>query len=102
MDSLIWLQKWFAKQCDGDWEHSYGISIETLDNPGWRVKISLQNIDVEQKDIVILNSERNESDWIHCKIAYDKELDGIYFWGYGGIENLGEILDSFRRWVDCR
>jgi hypothetical protein len=31
---LPWLQGWYATQCDGDWEHEYGVSIETLDNPG--------------------------------------------------------------------
>lgn len=30
-----WLQKWYKSQCDGDWEHEYGIKIETVDNPGW-------------------------------------------------------------------
>ena len=29
------LQKWYKSQCNGDWEHSFGIKIETLDNPGW-------------------------------------------------------------------
>jgi len=29
------IQDWYRRQCDGDWEHSYGVKIETLDNPGW-------------------------------------------------------------------
>ncbi|WP_239135544.1 Imm53 family immunity protein, partial [Actinoplanes derwentensis] len=29
-DALTWLQGWYATQCDGDWEHEYGVSIETL------------------------------------------------------------------------
>jgi hypothetical protein len=33
-DLLRWLQDWHAGQCDGDWEHSYGVDIGTLDNPG--------------------------------------------------------------------
>jgi hypothetical protein len=28
------LEAWYASRCDGEWEHGYGISIETLDNPG--------------------------------------------------------------------
>jgi hypothetical protein len=41
-DSLTWLQAWYASQCNGDWEHEYGVSIETLDNPGWLLKLDLQ------------------------------------------------------------
>jgi hypothetical protein len=29
------LQVWYGAQCNGSWEHTYGIKIETLDNPGW-------------------------------------------------------------------
>ncbi len=35
------LQNWYAAECDGDWEHQYGIKIDTIDNPGWRVEIEL-------------------------------------------------------------
>lgn len=27
MDSLKWLQEWYIQNCDGDWEHCYGIEI---------------------------------------------------------------------------
>jgi hypothetical protein len=33
-DLLKRLQDWYVSQCDGGWEHTYGISIDTLDNPG--------------------------------------------------------------------
>jgi len=29
------LETWFASMCNGDWEHTYGITLETVDNPGW-------------------------------------------------------------------
>ncbi|MFE4959105.1 Imm53 family immunity protein [Streptomyces sp. NPDC056653] len=31
---LDWLQNRYAQQCDGDWEHEWGVKIATLDNPG--------------------------------------------------------------------
>ena len=31
---LEWLMNWYESNCDGDWEHSYGVKIESLDNPG--------------------------------------------------------------------
>lgn len=40
-DVLGRLERWYAAQCNGDWEHTYGITIETLDNPGWTFKWSL-------------------------------------------------------------
>src|SRR3954469_18783567 len=48
-DVLDQLQRWYAQHCNGEWEHSYGISIQTLDNPGWRVKIDLHQTDLESK-----------------------------------------------------
>jgi leucyl-tRNA synthetase len=31
-DDFSWLQKWYYLQCDGDWEHTYGIDLKTLEN----------------------------------------------------------------------
>jgi Immunity protein 53 len=33
------LQVWYLAQCDGDWEHRHGVTIGTLDNPGWSLRI---------------------------------------------------------------
>jgi len=41
IDPLSRLQNWYLAHCDGDWEHSFGVSISTLDNPGWALKINL-------------------------------------------------------------
>ncbi len=41
MSALKWLEQWYAEQCDGVWEELYGITIQTLDNPGWDVTIQL-------------------------------------------------------------
>lgn len=40
-DNLSWLMKWYLAECNDDWEHSYGVKIDTLDNPGWTLKIDL-------------------------------------------------------------
>ncbi len=39
MDDLQWLERWFAAQVDGTWEHQFGVKLETCDNPGWWVRI---------------------------------------------------------------
>jgi hypothetical protein len=40
-DALSRIQVWYHAQCDGDWEHSYGIHIENCDNPGWLLRVYL-------------------------------------------------------------
>lgn len=47
MDNIRKLQRWYNKQCNGSWEHQYGVSIDTLDNPGWTVVIDLVGTDLE-------------------------------------------------------
>ena len=37
-DSLNWLMQWYLGECNNDWEHTYGVEIGTLDNPGWSQK----------------------------------------------------------------
>ena len=51
-DSLIWMQDWYKKQCDGDWEHQNGIRIETIDNPGWKIVIDLVETELDGKTFV--------------------------------------------------
>ena len=46
---IDWLQNWYCSNCDGGWEHSYGIKIQTLDNPGWHVEIDLMETRVADK-----------------------------------------------------
>jgi hypothetical protein len=42
-DALYLLQRWYVAQCNGEWEHSYGIEIGTLDNPGWSLRVDLKD-----------------------------------------------------------
>jgi immunity protein 53 of polymorphic toxin system len=40
-DTLRRFQNWYQAHCNGDWEHHAGVTIDTLDNPGWSVRIHL-------------------------------------------------------------
>ncbi|OZM58717.1 rhodanese-related sulfurtransferase [Lottiidibacillus patelloidae] len=100
MGTLNWIQKWYVKQCNGDWEHSNGVRIDTIDNPGWKVQISVEDTDINENPFESIDIERTEDDWIYCKIEYEPELDGFQFVGYGGPENLEEILTVFKKWVE--
>lgn len=49
MNSITWLQQWYRSRCNDLWEHRYGITIQSLDNPGWLVKVDLTGPDLEDK-----------------------------------------------------
>ena len=40
-DVLGQFQAWYLERCNDEWEHSYGVNITTLDNPGWTVDVDL-------------------------------------------------------------
>jgi len=42
------IEKWYRSRCDGDWEHHWDASIETLDNPGWRIQLDLRETKAER------------------------------------------------------
>lgn len=86
---LARLQEWYRGQCDGDWEHSYGVKIETLDNPGWLVTVDLKDTKWEQLTAPRKILERSETDWVQSEIAEGK------FIGCGGLGNLEEVLGLF-------
>jgi hypothetical protein len=83
------LVSWYASYCDGDWEHSYGVKIETLDNPGWIVKIDLADTELENIHIEYSRQDRSETDWVDYKVVARK------FDGAGGVGNLEEIIEIF-------
>lgn len=88
------IQNWFAQHCNGVWEHAEGIQIFTLDNPGWSIFIDLEGTILAEKDFEPISIERSESNWIDCKMA------GTTFKGYGGVQNLNELLIVFKNWVE--
>ncbi len=94
-DILTWIQAWFFSQCNEVWEHSYGIKIDTLDNPGWSVVIDLNGTSLESKSMDTISINRTEDDWINCSVSDNQ------FKGYGGPENLRDILNTFKSWVEA-
>lgn len=94
--SLEWLQNWYDSQCDSEWEHSYGIQIETLDNPGWIITIDLLETELEDREFQEILVKRSDNDWISCLVKNGK------FQGAGGSLNLSEIIDIFKEWVESK
>ncbi len=93
MSVLSDIQKWYASNCDGEWEHSYGISIDTLDNPGWSITVNLKDTNLEDKNFEPFKNRVSEDRWISCLVKDNK------FRGAGDETKLEEILKVFLDWA---
>jgi hypothetical protein len=93
MDNIKWLSDWYKSNCDGDWEHTYGVLIETLDNPGWKIKIELTDSRYEG---IEFSTELNngEDDW------YQVKCDGLSYEGYGDPDKLDVLINLFRQQIN--
>lgn len=92
------LRLWYQAQCDGDWEHSFGVVIETLDNPGWWVKIDLRDTILESVPYPHYSVGDGDEDasWICCK------RDNWQWHGMGDPTRLEEIIGRFIQWAKDR
>lgn len=94
MDVMKRLEAWYVSVCNEDWEHTYGITISSIDNPGWSVNIDLLDTGLENKSFSPIKIQReNENDWVFCSVKDGK------FLGHGGPQNLTEIIEIFLNWV---
>jgi len=89
---LKWLQEWYKTQYDTEWEPS--IKITTLDNPGWRIKIELEETGFSGLKMDLKKVNRSENDWFQCWVENNT-------WnGACGPLNLEEIIGEFRVFVE--
>jgi hypothetical protein len=101
-DLLHDLQGWYAEQCDGEWEHTYGVEITTCDNPGWWVKIDLAGTELRTRpfdriaDQVDASGFQQGERWLHCYVK-----DEVWH-GAGDETKLAVILKTFLDWANHR
>jgi hypothetical protein len=91
-DPFFELQTWYNQQCDGDWEHEFGIKIDTLDNPGWFLIIDLIGTDLENETFYEIDKSVSPTDWIQCNVRNNQ------YQAFGGTMNLREMVNSFVKW----
>ena len=94
MDILNWIQNWYVSQCDGEWEHEYGVKIDTIDNPGWSVKIDLAYTNWEYLEIPWTLHENHIDDW------YGYSIKEKTFNASGDPSKLEFLLMQFRKIVE--
>ncbi len=94
MDNIQWLSIWFQKYCDGEREQQYGIDIQTLDNPGWSVKIDLHDTPFSCIPFTQVEREWEVNHWISCFVRNE------CFWGFCGMDDLNETINIFKEWIN--
>lgn len=94
MDNLSWLATWFASQCDGEWESDYGLTLESVNNPGWALGIDLDGTGIDPDAFTTVADQRTEHDWVEAKV-----MDGVFHGGCSP-ENLNELVGIFRAFVE--
>ena len=99
MTTIERIQDWYSKQCDGDWEHTWGVKIDTLDNPGWIVKIDIIETDLKDEQFSVVqkgmpDDNPSDTDWMCCTVK-----DNVFI-GAGDPSKLEAILKAFLKWKD--
>ena len=90
---LTELQQWYVSNCNEDWEHGCGIKIETLDNPGWTLKIDLEETNLQNRSFISINIDNNENDWYTCKVNKNK------FEAFCDPTKLNKLIEIFLDWA---
>lgn len=73
MSNIDKIQEWYLSQCNEDWEHSFGIKIETLDNPGWRIEIDLSETLLENAKFTPVQVDYDSNtNWLTCFVEENK------------------------------
>ncbi len=95
---LFWLTEWFDSQCNGDWEHCYGIDIRNDSGSTWSLEIDIAYTELDNQLFDSFDIKRSEKDWASCLIKPANMGNVLYC--YGGLSNLPEMLRIFRNWAE--
>lgn len=90
MDILKWIENWYLENCDGDWEHTYGVKIVTSDNPGWIVEIDFSETTLKVENIPYKLFEVSDTNW------YGYSINNSVFKGVGDPQKLEFLLSLFK------
>ncbi len=69
--------------------------IRTLDNPGWMIKVGLEDTTMRLTDDAPFTMERSDTDWIHVNV------DGRVLDAACGVNNLEEALELVLMRLGC-
>ncbi|MBZ6377730.1 hypothetical protein B5C34_03425 [Pacificimonas flava] len=92
-----WLQSFYRSFCDGEWEHTNGCRIESLNNPGWVFEFDTFGTPLANTKFktVTKNSINDPDGWIDLR-RQDTMIQGAC-----GPEDLTELVQHFRDWAEA-
>ncbi len=93
-NTFKWLNEWYINNCDGYWEHHYGIKIETIDNPGWSITIDTEGSTQELEDLGWIFIENDSNDWYGYKVEEKK------FEASGDPSKLNYLVNLFKETIE--
>ena len=93
-NDLEWLDEWYQRQCNGNWEHTQGMRLQSLDDPGWQLTIHLSGTSAVNTRPQRLRMVTRGGGWLACSIEAE------CFKGSGDPRKLEQIIGVFRRWVE--
>lgn len=85
------LQEWFKSNYDS--QVCTGIQISTNDKLQWQVSIDLFDTSYETKKFKDVCEQKDSENWFKCV------KENQIFKGYGGRQNLEDILNVFYKWI---
>jgi len=88
------LQRWYIAHCNGIWEHSYGVKIGTIDNPGWKLDIDVAETELASRPFLEVKRDWEVETWISCKVRNEVYL------ARGGPGMLDEMIRIFLNWAE--
>lgn len=93
------LMDWYSSQCNGDWEHHAGLSIETLDNPRWLIKVNLAGTNLAEANMSTISEGQEPSGgettpWINCRVEDNQ------FMGACDPTQLPRLISTFNALID--
>ena len=85
---------WYSEQCNGDWEHTYGFTIDTLDNPGVSLAVDLRETSLESVPFDEKKEHYESIDrWMICRRTAEQ------FEARGAACRLEDMIEEFLRWA---
>ena len=91
-NALAELQAWYVAQCDGEWETTYGITLQSHDGPGWRLRVDIAWTALDGKPFEPVD-KRQKGRWLICHV------DGDQFVGACDVHSLEELILTFVDWA---
>jgi hypothetical protein len=91
LSDMEWIERWFKRHCDGEWEHENRFRIESISNPGWSITVDLSETSLESYVFDSGFVSNGEGDFYWVKVNNAK------FDAFGDVSKLMFILGFFRR-----